>query len=229
MTARKINPKQTWLDRGGRHGIENRMSDFISELDLIAPLKLNALDIGAAEGQISEQLALYFEKVVAIEPSTELFKQLQTRAKNNPKISCSPRDIMTWDLDRKTDVSFFLGVLHYFEGDQKHREVLDRVLALSRCGCIMRCAIREYRIRDKRHLNKRGDDLSNRYLALELLKTYAAKFDIFILDNGYRGIGDRRLGDLVVFRRKTQNNPLPMLDKWFSQYMDSELSYFLST
>ncbi len=75
---------RSYFERGGRHSLEHRISDFgprLMRLDLSA---YTAIDIGCAEGDITEWLARRFESVDAIEYMDECFGRARAIWKRSP-------------------------------------------------------------------------------------------------------------------------------------------------
>ena len=209
MKRAKINRDRAWFSKKGRHGLENRVADISQSLSQIDTSTLSAADIGAAEGEISKWLSGMFKTVTAIEFLPNLANALNDTAMSIPNLTSIEGDFMEWNSQMKFDVTFFLGVMHYFLGDESHAATLSKVIDFTDHMLILRTGIREFRVARGYHITKRGKDISEKYLSLHTLRPYLADWDISILDNTYRGQGDQRLGDLAIFRRRNDQNPLP--------------------
>jgi len=200
-----------WFDLGGRHGAQNRIADFGPVFDHIDCSTLTASDIGAAEGDITQWLADRFSSVHAHELMDQAYSQLAQRFQSNPRVTTFQTDITQSPLAEPTDATYLLGVLHYFNTEELRHQILNHCLENSRYLFITRTGIRDFRQRDHRRM-----ELAHRYTTL---KTFIAaaqnSFDLCIIDNAYRGTDSKRLGDLVIYRKNTPNNPFPPLQEMF--------------
>jgi len=196
--------QRDWFDKGGRHGLENRVADLEKILPQLSNLgDLNALDIGAAEGDISAWLATHYHRVHAIEAMQRVFEKLSTRTRAIANLSCEQADIRDYQTREIYDHVFFLGVLHYFLDDATKATALRKALSLTRSLCFVRTGIRDQKV-------KYGLDLDKleKYTPVSVFREAAAEgFDAALIDNASRGTKDQRLGDLVVFRKKDAAMP----------------------
>lgn len=167
---------------------------------------MSALDAGAAEGDISFWLADRFRHVTAIELMSQTFATLAERARSYPDVKAIKADIASFPIDQPFDCIFLLGVLHYFPDDDVKRSLLVKCIGGANYAVFARTGIREFRVRDGFVTN----DLA-RYTPISVLRDCAdaADVDFSIIDNSYRGRGEFRLGDLIVFRSRHSNNPIP--------------------
>lgn len=201
-----------WFGMGGRHGVSNRIEDFESVFDAVDTSQMSAVDIGAAEGDITEWVAERFGSVVAYELMDELHQKLALRFEHIGHVHVQRADISQKPLDTQSDVVFLLGVLHYFLIEQERRSILAHCLENTRWLCLMRTGIRDFRQRDNRQM-----ELADRYITLRtVLDLDLERFEMCVIDNGYRGTKRKRLGDLVVYRRMDNRNPFPSLKDMFS-------------
>ncbi len=214
MTTGKPSDR-SYFERGGRHSLEHRISDFgprLMRLDLSA---YTAIDIGCAEGDITEWLAMRFGSVDAIEYMDECFRKARSRFENDPQVTVRQADISSSPLITDYDFVFFLGVLHFFTSEDARARILRHCLEHARYGCFVRTAIHEFRVRDQRNIEH-----LNHFVSLRALDSAAGtEFDLQIIDNGFLGDGDHALGDLIVYRRRCPNNPLPPLCEYFSDLL----------
>ena len=135
---------RAWFDRGGRHGLDNRVSDFklwITASDKIA----TAVDIGAAEGEISNWLSNYVENMHAIEYFEGLFDSLNNNSKHFGTFTCEKADILNSPLNKQYDIVFLLGVLHYFDKQEQRAQVIKHCLEHSKHSFITRTGILEFK------------------------------------------------------------------------------------
>lgn len=201
-----------WFGMGGRHGVENRIEDFASVLDAVDTSRMGAVDIGAAEGDIAGWIAERFGEVEAIELMDSLHGKLVDRFVSAGHVSVRKADIADEPLVGRSDVVFLLGVLHYFSSEQHRRSILAHCLEHTEWLCLMRTGVRDFRQRDQRQM-----ELADRYITLRtLLDVDPDGFEVCVIDNGYRGVKRKRLGDLAVFRRRDDGNPFPSLKEMFS-------------
>lgn len=200
---------RTWFARGGRHGLENRVADLSPILASFDTADMVTLDAGAAEGDISVWLADLFKHVTAVELMDQAYGVLKRRAAEHEAITALQADIISWPIPSEYDIVFLLGVLHYFPDDHTKEKVLRKCLAASRFGMFARTGIREHKLRDGVSPDKVGN-----YVPTALLEKVAveAGFSLGIIDNSYRGRRKERLGDLMIFRKKTDDNPLPSIE-----------------
>ncbi|MFT5712149.1 MAG: hypothetical protein ACI9DQ_000552 [Glaciecola sp.] len=212
---------RSWFEFGGRHALENRLADLSPVLSTVDLSSLNAADIGAAEGDITQWIAQQFATVEAHEYTDKLYSQLEEKFRDTDRVSTHQTDITKNPLQGFYDIVFFLGVLHCFTSEPIRRRAMEHCLEHSKHLCITRTAIRDFRQRDNRRMER-----AHRYTTLRtFLDATCDKFDICIIDNGYRGEQDLRLGDLIVFRRRDIRNPLPTLHELFGAtegYIDQE-------
>lgn len=209
MSVSSDLPNRSWFELGGRHALDNRVSDFGPGVLSSPTTDLEAADIGCAEGDISAWLAERFRHVHGIEYMDRAFLIARERFRYDPRVSVDQADVATFPLRRRYDVVFFLGVLHYFETEALRRDILAHVLDHCRFVCYARTAMREFRVRDGRRL-----DMVDRYVSRGTLEAVAGDvWDLRIVDNGYRGTGERRLGDLFVYRRRCADNPFSDIDR----------------
>jgi ubiquinone/menaquinone biosynthesis C-methylase UbiE len=83
-----------------------------------------ALDVGTGNGQVAEQLALYFEKVYATDISSEQIKQAQP----NEKIEYSVQSAEKTNFENNTfDLIVVAQAVHWFDFESFYTEI-DRIL-----------------------------------------------------------------------------------------------------
>ncbi|MBO6514301.1 MAG: class I SAM-dependent methyltransferase [Phycisphaerales bacterium] len=173
---------------------------------------MSAVDIGAAEGDITGWIAERFREVEAIELMDTLHATLFERFESVEHVSVRRADIADQPLVGQSDVVFLLGVLHYFSSEHQRRSILTHCLEHTGWLCFMRTGIRDFRLRDQRQM-----ELADRYTTLRtLLDMDPDGFDMCVIDNGYRGVKRKRLGDLAIYRRRAEGNPFPSLKEMFS-------------
>lgn len=199
--------QRDWFALGGRHGLDNRVSD----LSLILPhfgdlAQHTAVDIGAAEGDISFWLAERYREVHAVEAMDQVYGKLAERVSQVPTITCEKADIRSWDCRASYDHVFFLGVLHYFHDDEVKARALEKCLGMTRSICFVRSGIREQKQKQK---HGRNLDRLAFFTPIELLRSAAVRFGFTaaLIDNAAGRTDENRLGDLVVFRRNSSSAP----------------------
>ncbi len=201
-----------WFCKGGRHGLSNRIADFGQVIESQNFNNMSAVDIGAAEGDISRWLLENFNNVTAIEYMDDAFNKLGKNFIGENRVVVEQNDIGTFPLKQQYDVVFLLGVLHYFNSEFIREQVLQHCLDHTNYLCIVRAAIFDFRQRDNRRL-----EVEDRFIKISTLKEIAGSdFSSCVIDNGYRGVDELRLGDLVVFRHEIEGNPLPTIKSMFS-------------
>lgn len=218
--ARSKPKDRSWFEKGGRHALDNRVSDFGPALQRVDCRTLTALDVGCAEGDITAWLLAHFARVEAIELMDDAFNKARERFVEEARVNVRQADIATLPELQMHDVIFYLGVLHYFDTEAVRAATLRHCLHHARFMCFVRSAIRDFRERDGRNPDK-----LNRYITIDTLsKARGDEWDMTIVDNACRGTGDRRLGDLIVYRRRADDNPFPAIET-FREWMatgDSE-------
>jgi hypothetical protein len=195
-----------WFDKGGRHGLPNRVADLSRILESADTGDLTALDLGAAEGDISIWLSDRFQHVTAVELMEKAYRALDDRVATIANVTPIHGDVRIWRPSHGYDCVFLLGVLHFFLPDSQKREALEAALSATKLGCFVRTGIREHKLRDGW-----DSDKVQKYSPLAMFEEAAgaAGFDLCVVDNAWRGRGETRLGDLIYFRRAVSTNPLP--------------------
>src|SRR5690606_27660996 len=157
------------------------------------------LDIGAAEGDISAWLASHYRRVHAIEAMQQVYEKLSATSQAVSNLSCEQADVRDFRAQEPYDHVFLLGVLHYFPDDATKEAVLDKTLSAAKSLCFVRTGVREQKLKYGRDLDKLP-----KYTPISIFQRAAASngFEAALIDNACRGTGGKRLGDLVVFRRK---------------------------
>ncbi|MCH8823272.1 MAG: class I SAM-dependent methyltransferase [Planctomycetes bacterium] len=212
MTQLTKPADRTWFERGGRHTLECRIQDFGPALENLDLSTYSAIDIGCAEGDITGWLAKRFRQVDALEYMDACYTKAHTRFKDNPNITVRQGDISTFPLSKDYDFVFFLGVLHFFTSEEIRQRLLRYCLDHAQHACFVRTAIHDFHVRDQRNLAR-----LEHFVTLETLHSLAGdEFDIHVVDNGYLVTTERAVGDLVVYRRRSYNNPLPLLSEIYS-------------
>ena len=197
---KEVSPtkQRDWFGMGGRHGIENRTSDLAILLPEIADVsQLQALDIGAAEGDIAVWLSGFYRAVHAIEAMDQVYARLKERAATTPNLRCEQADFRQFQATGPFDHVFFLGVLHYFPDDDLKLQMLIKALGITSEVCFARMGVRETMVQAGR-----GLDRLHRFTPVHTIREAAkiAGFSADHLDNSMRP-EDQRLGDLVLFIR----------------------------
>lgn len=208
MSNASTLPDRSWFHLGGRHALDNRISDFGPGVMGTDTSQMDAADVGCAEGDIAEWLSTRFRHVHGMEYMDRAFLIARERFRYDPGVSVDQADVSTMPLRRHYDVIFFLGVLHYFQSEDLRLRIMQHVLGHCRWVCYTRTALREFRERDGR-----SPTMLDRYVTRPTLEAAAGDaWDLRVIDNGYRGTGDKRLGDLFVYRRRVADNPFPEID-----------------
>jgi len=195
----KINYEREWFDKGGKHSLENRVSDLIEYLPE-EPV-LDAIDVGCAEGEMIEYFSDYFQTFDGVEKSESLYKIARDKFRNSSKTMVTQASIDSYELPRSYDFVYFLGVLHYFEREEQRENILGKLMERTNRTIFVRTSFLENRVsrpsEKKPHIAK---------LKSCSLLTIAKLCDVHgfrwhFIDNRYRGTGDTRLGDLVIMER----------------------------
>ena len=195
-----------WFEKGGRHGIDNRISDLIGFLPPSAS-DYSALDIGCAEGAMIEQLHHLFKSFHGIEKFSNLHDAANERLTSLQNCTVEMRDIEREPLTQAYDYIFFLGVLHYYRDEEPRSKILRNLMENTNKYLFVRTSYkqnREGRVpKDKEELilSKSTDLATIGKLCEEL------PFRWFFFDNRYRGEADFRLGDLVLLERIEKTSP----------------------
>jgi 2-polyprenyl-3-methyl-5-hydroxy-6-metoxy-1,4-benzoquinol methylase len=205
---------RSWFDLGGRHGLENRVSDLAKILSGLDLAEMCVADIGAAEGDVAIWLAKIFKHVTAIELMEKAYLSLTKKTHRHDNINVVQSDILSYDFDQSFDVTFLLGVLHYFLDDNDKHTIVDKILKNSRWCCFIRTGIRENKIKHNMAHQK-----LQKFTPVDVYVHASKKagFSLAIIDNFDRGQDTNRLGDLAVFRSNHKKNPLPELRQMVSQ------------
>ncbi len=191
---------QSWFGLGGRHALPNRVSDFESWIRECSHIE-SVVDIGAAEGQITEWLSSQVNNVHAIEHFDSLYNKLKLL--KSERISTQQANILDGPLDKMYDIVFLLGVLHYFEEVQQRTFVIEHCLQHSMHAFVTRTAITEFKLQKANY-----KPVPNHVSLKELREFESDSIKVYVLDNNYRS-AENRLGDLIVMYRLVPNNPLP--------------------
>lgn len=200
---------RTYFERGGRHALECRIRDFGPLLEKHDLSAYTAIDIGCAEGDITGWLAKRFKQVDALEYMDACYKKAHERFIDNLNVTVRQGDISTFPLSKDYDFVFFLGVLHFFSCDEMRHRLLRYCLDHARHACFVRTAIREFFVRDQWNLAR-----VEYFVPLKTLHRVAGDdFDIHVIDNGCSRGTDNSIGDLVIYRRRCEDNPLPPLSE----------------
>lgn len=200
---------RTYFERGGRHALAYRIHDFGPALENLDLSAYTAIDIGCAEGEITEWLAKRFGQVDALEYMDACYAKAHARFEDNPNVTVRQGDISTFPLSQDYDFVFFLGVLHFFTSEEIRQRLLRYCLDHAQHVCFVRTAIHDFHVRDRRNLAR-----LEHFVSLETLHDVARdEFDIHVVDNGYHGATEHAIGDLVVYRRRRPDNPLPPLSE----------------
>jgi len=188
---------RSWFSKGGRHSIENRISDLHEFLNIDLKDK-TALDIGCAEGDLIQHLKSSFLSVTGIEKSKKLYDEAVNRYKSDLNIEILHGDIEECSISNNFDYVFFLGVLHYYHDDDRRMKILEKIIDIANDYVFIRTGIYENKL-------KSVDDLKKlqKFTKLSTISEVASrkKCRWLFLDNSYRGDGNYRLGDLVVIKK----------------------------
>lgn len=199
MKAIRMN--RPWYERGGRHALDNRISDLTGFLNVDLSQD-SAIDIGCAEGDMIDCLKERFQSIHGMEKSEYLFEKLQNRFRNEPQIQLWNQDIAETELQQDYDYIFLLGVLHYFVDEDARKAVLQKLLKRTRKYLFVRTSFLESRITicSDPHEQESLERKSTRLTTIAEVSA-AAGFRWVFVDNAYRGQDEHRLGGLVILRR----------------------------
>jgi hypothetical protein len=194
-----------WFNEGRKHGLENRISDLDYLLNNILSDRqnnLSCLDIGCAEGDMLGYFSTRFSRVVGIEKYDSLYHAAVEKFENIENVEIIHGDILLDDIE-EFDFTFCLGILHYFELESERLNILRKVLGKTRAFSFFRTAFYENKLFSENNSPK----VLRKATKIETISQAAWEcgFRWIFLDNTYRGQGDRRLGDLVIFQKITGN------------------------
>ena len=206
-----------WLSKGGRHGFENRISDFKQWVESL-PSEYSIIDIGAAEGDIACWFAEKFSSVAAVERFDNLYKSLGEKLSAFKNTICIKADILYDHLQPEADVVLLLGVLHYFNNPADRATVISKCLSASKQCFVGRVGIREFRKINKRH--KRWSDYPS---LLELKKMKTDGWDLLVVDNNERP-PQQRLGDLFIYMRKNEGEHIVRPENYINGLIDIDVA-----
>ncbi len=192
---------RNWFDEGSKHGLENRVSDLDYLLNNILSHRqdpLSCLDIGCAEGDMLGYFSTRFSRIVGIEKFDSLYQAAVKKFRDADNIEIRQGDILQDDIET-FDFTFCLGVLHYFDQTSEKLAILRKVLSKTREFSFFRTAFYE----NKLYSEKNSEKVLTKATKIETVSQAAWEcgFRWVFLDNTYRGQGDKRLGDLVVFQK----------------------------
>jgi hypothetical protein len=205
--AASVGRTRSFFGTHPRRDLANRIGDFEPLFDKLDLTTRTAIDIGCAEGLISEWLASRFRRLTAIEVNAFAVGEALKRLGMLPHVFVWQTDIAQQPLKSTYDFVFVLGVLHYVNPRELRCAVLEHCLAHAKEVCVVRTGIREYR-----ESVASPDSPHQHFTTLDDLRRAAGQaFDVHTLNNASRGEGDRRLGDLAVFVRRGSNLCWPAL------------------
>lgn len=191
--------ERKWFDKGGKHSLENRVSDLLEFLP--EERDLNAIDIGCAEGQMIEHFSDRFRVFDGIEKSELLFNIAKKKFAHTNQTTITHASIREYQLTKNYDYIFLLGVLHYFENEFEREKVVEKLIKKTKIKLFIRTSFLENRV--ARPSEKKPDMARLKSCSLNTISKLCDLYNCrwYFLDNRYRGLGDNRLGDLVVIER----------------------------
>lgn len=204
-----------WFSKGGRHGFENRISDFKQWAESL-PSEYSIIDIGAAEGDVACWFAERFSSITAVERFDNLYKSLCENLSAFNNTTCIKADILYDHLQQEADVVLLLGVLHYFNNPADRATVINKCLSAANNLLVGRVGIREFRKINEEH--KRWSDYPS---LLELKKLKTDGWNLLVLDNNERP-SQQRLGDLFIYIRKIEGEHIVRPENYINGLIDIE-------